>query len=61
MELMDMGTAQQTAQSQQGSSTYVAVFGPEQAFSMFGAWDIDLSISRPGQAAVQMRFVVTLT
>jgi len=59
MEVMDMGTAQATVQG--GNPTYIATFGKDEAFSMFGVWDITVYIQRPKQAPVQVVFKVTLT
>jgi len=59
MELMDMGTAHATMQG--GQATYIHTFGKDEAFSMFGLWDIRLKIQRPNQAPVQVTFQVTLT
>ena len=58
MEIMNMGTAHATIKS--GNPTYIATFGGDTAFSMFGVWDIRLSIQRPHQATVQALFAVTL-
>ena len=58
MELMDMGTARATIQG--GKATYVATFGKDEAFSMFGLWDVLLKIQRPNQAPAQVTFQVTL-
>jgi Copper resistance protein D len=58
MEIMDMGTAHATIKS--GNPTYIATFGSDTVFSMFGAWDIRLTIQRPHQAAVQTLFTVVL-
>lgn len=59
MESMDMGKASRTIQS--GSPTYVTTFDGTSAFSMFGVWNISLSISRPGHAPVQVLFQITPT
>ncbi|HEX9133688.1 MAG TPA: CopD family protein, partial [Ktedonobacteraceae bacterium] len=58
MELMDMGTARATIKG--GNPTYIATFGKDVAFSMFGAWDVLLKILRPNQAPVQVTFQVML-
>lgn len=58
MELMNMGTA--TAIIKGGNPTYVATFPQDAAFSMFGRWDIALTIQRPGQPTLQTTFTVTL-
>lgn len=58
MELMDMGTAHATIQG--GKATYVATFSKDEAFSMFGLWDVVLKIQRPNQAPMQVTFQVTL-
>ena len=58
MELMDMGTAHATIKG--GKPAYIATFGRDEAFSMFGTWDIFLKIQRPNQAPVQVAFQVTL-
>jgi methionine-rich copper-binding protein CopC/putative copper export protein len=58
MEFMDMGTAHATIKG--GNPTYIATFGKDEAFSMFGAWDILVRIQRPNQAAVQSTFQVML-
>jgi methionine-rich copper-binding protein CopC/putative copper export protein len=59
MELMNMGTAQATVKG--GSPTYIATFDKDAAFSMFGRWDIALTIQRPGQPTLQTTFTVTLS
>lgn len=59
MELMDMGTAQATIKG--GNPTYVATFDKDAAFSMFGRWDIALTIQQPGQPTLQTTFTVTLS
>jgi len=53
-----MGTAQATVKS--GNPTYIALFNKDEAFSMFGVWDIAVRIQRPNQAPVQAVFKVTL-
>ena len=58
MAVMDMGTVRETTRGE--SSTYIAVFSKDEAFSMYGDWTIDVSIQRP-QQAVHVTFVVTLT
>lgn len=58
MEIMDMGTANATIKG--GNPTYVATFAQDAAFSMFGRWDIQLTIQRPRQAPLQTTFAVTL-
>jgi putative copper export protein len=58
MLVMDMGTAHATIGK--GSPVYVATFNKAEAFSMAGVWDIEVSIQRPGQAAVRTAFQVTL-
>ncbi len=57
MELMDMGTAHATIKG--GKPAYIATFGRDEAFSMFGTWDIFLKIQRPNEATVQVAFQVT--
>jgi putative copper export protein/methionine-rich copper-binding protein CopC len=59
MVTMNMGTA--SAAIKGGNPTYVAVFSKDEAFSMFGLWDVTLKIPRPNHAPVQVSFQVTLT
>lgn len=59
MESMDMGKASRIIIG--SSPGYVATFDGTSAFSMFGVWDIALSISRPGHAPVQALFQITPT
>jgi hypothetical protein len=61
MQVMDMGTVNKDLPAAGGNSTYVAVFGQGESFSMIGAWAISLTIQRPNHAAVQAQFVVILT
>ena len=61
MQIMDMGTANKELATAGSNATYTATFQPGEAFSMIGAWNISLTIQRPGQAAVQTQFAVTLT
>lgn len=59
MELMNMGTANATLKG--GNPTYIATFAKDTAFSMFGRWDILLTIQLPGQSPRQTTFTVTLS
>ncbi len=59
MAVMDMGTVRETTRGE--SSTYIAVFSQDEAFSMYGDWTIDVSIQRPQQQPVHVTYVVTLT
>lgn len=59
MQIMDMGTVNKELAASGG--IYTATFQPGESFSMIGAWNISLTIQQPGYAAVQTRFVVTLT
>lgn len=61
MQIMDMGTVNKELAAAGANNTYTATFQPGESFSMIGAWNISLTIQRPGQAAVQTQFVVTLT
>ncbi len=61
MQIMDMGTVNKELAMTGNNATYTTNFQPGEAFSMIGAWNISLTISQPGQAAVQTQFVVTLT
>ncbi len=56
MQIMNMGVANSTVQS--NNSTYVATFTPRQAFSMAGAWVLQVEIDRAGQSPVHMTFQV---
>ena len=58
MEIMDMGTAHTTLKG--GSPVYTATFPKDATFSMAGVWDIQLTIQRPHQSALQTIFSVTL-
>ena len=58
MELMDMGTTSTTIKG--GNPVYTAAFD-KGVFSMAGVWDITVSIQRPHQPAVQMKFKVNVT
>ncbi len=58
MVIMDMGNAHATING--GNPTYIATFNKNAAFSMDGLWDITVRIQRPGQAAMQTIFQVTL-
>lgn len=59
MVIMDMGTWRATIKG--GNPTYIATFGKDVAFSMLGAWDVNLKIVRPNQQApVQVTFQVML-
>ena len=58
MVLMLMGTANATIA--RGNPTYIAVFGQQTTFSMPGAWNIKLSIQRPGDAPVEALFTVNI-
>jgi len=53
-----MGTAQASIKG--GNPTYIATFDKNRAFSMFGVWDIRLTIQRPASAPVMAVFPVTL-
>jgi putative copper export protein/methionine-rich copper-binding protein CopC len=59
MVAMDMGAVRETARG--GNSTYIAVFGKDEAFSMYGDWTIDVSIQRPQKPPLHVLYVVTLT
>ncbi len=59
MAAMDMGTVRKTARG--GNSTYIAVFGKDEAFNMYGDWTIAVSIQRSHQQPVHVTFMVTLT
>jgi len=56
---MDMGTVRKTARG--GNSTYIAVFGKDEAFNMYGDWTIAVSIQRSQQRPVHVTFMITLT
>jgi putative copper export protein/methionine-rich copper-binding protein CopC len=58
MQIMDMGTS--TATLTGGNPTYSATFTPSAAFSMSGAWNIDLFIEQPGQTALSVQFSITV-
>jgi copper transport protein len=58
MEVMNMGTAQNTIKG--GNPTYIGFFGKDEAFSMLGVWDVAVKIQRPNQTPVQVTFQVTL-
>lgn len=58
MLTMDMGTSHITLNG--GNSTYITSFNKNAAFSMVGAWQLKLTIQRPGQTDIQTSFVVTL-
>jgi len=58
MELMNMGTAQASIKG--GNPTYIATFDKNRVFSMFGVWDIRLTIQSPASAPVMAVFPVTL-
>jgi len=59
MESMEMGKASRIIKG--GNPTYVTTFDGKSAFSMFGVWNIALSISRSGRAPVQVLFQITPT
>jgi methionine-rich copper-binding protein CopC/uncharacterized membrane protein len=59
MQSMDMGTDHVTLNG--GHSTYVATFGPAEAFSMSGPWQVNVRIQQPGQAAVQGTFQLSIS
>lgn len=56
MQIMDMGTANATING--GSATYTATFSANQAFSMSGAWTVQVEIGRPAQQAIHLTFQV---
>jgi putative copper export protein/methionine-rich copper-binding protein CopC len=58
MQVMDMGTT--STHIQGGNAVYSAAF-ERNVFSMSGVWDINVSIQRPNQPAVQMQFKVNIT
>ncbi len=61
MQVMDMGTINKDLSTAGNNGTYRAVFQPNEAFSMIGAWDISLTIQQPNHTPVQTQFVITLT
>jgi copper transport protein len=58
MQIMDMGTAHATING--GNAVYSTTFDKGAAFSMAGAWIIDITIERPGQPALKAQFTVLL-
>ncbi len=58
MEIMNMGTAR--AMIKGGNPTYIATFGKDVTFSMFGVWDVVLKINRLNQVPAQVTFQVML-
>lgn len=58
MLAMNMGTTHTTLNG--GNPTYITTFDKNAAFSMAGAWQLSLTIQRPGQADIQTAFIVTL-
>jgi hypothetical protein len=59
MVIMDMGTHHATLT--RTGPVYTTTIKSQEAFSMAGAWNIDVAIQRPGQKAVTGTFNVTLT
>jgi hypothetical protein len=58
MQVMDMGTTSTTIKG--GNAVYSAAF-EKNVFSMSGIWDINVSVQRPDQPAVQMQFKVNIS
>jgi putative copper export protein len=58
MQVMDMGTTSTTIKG--GNAVYSTAF-EKNVFSMSGIWDINVSVQRPDQPAVQMQFKVDIT
>jgi len=56
MQIMDMGTAHATING--GNAVYSTTFDKGAAFSMAGAWNVDVTIERPNQPALKARFTV---
>lgn len=59
MQIMDMGTASATLS--ESNAVYSTTLSRGKAFSMAGLWNINLSIQRPGQTAVQTTWKVMVT
>jgi methionine-rich copper-binding protein CopC/putative copper export protein len=59
MQIMDMGTGHAVIAG--GNPVYAATFNPHQAFTMAGAWAINVQIQLPNQQAAQKTFVVMVS
>jgi putative copper export protein/methionine-rich copper-binding protein CopC len=57
MQIMDMGTAHATING--GNPVYATTFDKNAAFSMAGAWNINVTIQRPNQPTLKTRFTVS--
>jgi copper transport protein len=58
MQVMDMGTTSTTIK---GGNVVYSTALEKNAFSMSGVWDVNVSIQRPNQPAVQMQFKINIT